>query len=133
MATVTSPDFQHADLTDAILGAYFAVYNALGTGYLEAVYRRAMAMELRARGMPLALEVPFPVHYRGECVGQYRADIVVARTVIVECKAADQLSKAHDAQLLNYLKASALPVGLVLNFGPRTGIRRIHTGPRPRP
>lgn len=113
-------------LTERIIGAAFAVANALGHGFLEAVYRNALFEELSIIGVAVRKEQPFPVHYRGRQVGLYVADLVVEDRVIVELKAIDGLAQSHAAQVLNYLKASTLPLGLLLNFGrPKLEIRRV--------
>ena len=114
------------ELTGAVLGAAFDVSNELGHGFLEAVYRRALVMELGSRNLLAREEVPFKVHYRGEPVGTYLADLLVEDRLIVEVKAVDTLTEAHKSQLLNYLSASGLRVGLLLNFGtPKLGYRRL--------
>ncbi len=119
-------DPQLDTLTDAIIGAAFAVSNALGHGFLEGVYKNALLEELGLRGLQAAKESPFPVFYKGRQVGLYVADIVVNGQVIVELKAIEALGQAHAAQVLNYLKASRIPVGLLLNFGrPRLELKRI--------
>jgi GxxExxY protein len=104
-------------LTEAIIGAAFAVSNALGHGFLEIVYKNALVEELACQGFTVTKEKQYPVLYRGKTVGNYVADIVVEDSVIVELKAIEQLAPTHRAQLLNYLKAGNLPVGLLLNFG----------------
>jgi len=104
-------------LTERIIGAGFAVSNSLGHGFLEAVYRNALVEELRLSGVAVQAEKAFSVHYRDKRVGVYMADIVVADRVILELKAVAGLADAHTAQLLNYLRASQLPVGLLMNFG----------------
>ena len=112
--------------TEAILGCAFEVSNALGHGFLEAVYRRALAREFAYRNIPFSEETSFPVTYRGSVVGHYVADLVVADRVIVELKAVDGLVPAHYAQILNYLNASQLSIGLLINFGrPRIEYKRI--------
>jgi GxxExxY protein len=116
------------DLTERVIGAYFVVYNALRYGLPESVYRRSMIAELHHHGIEAKTEVPFEVRYRGQLVGEYRADIVVEGKLIVECKAAERLIKAHEAQLLSYLKISGIQTGLLLNFGPATAIRRLARG-----
>jgi GxxExxY protein len=121
----TTTGLLHADVTGAVLGAFYDVYDTHGYGFLEVVYRRAMLVALRSRRIEAETEVPFTVHYRGAVVGEYRADLVVERRVIVECKCADHIGPAHEAQILNYLKASGLSVGLLLNFGPRPTFRRL--------
>jgi GxxExxY protein len=114
------------ELTEIIIGAAFAVSNELGHGFLEAVYKNALAEELTAQGLSLTKEKSYPVSYRGKEVGSYIADMVVENTVIVELKAVDSLAPSHRAQLLNYLKASTLPVGLLLNFGtPKLQMKRV--------
>jgi len=115
----------HGEISHEILGAFFRVHSGLGHGFLEAVYRRAMAQELQAKGLEVAQEVPYSIAFHGTVVGEYRADLVVAQKVIVECKAAEYLLAAHEAQLLNYLKASGMELGLLLNFGARASFRRL--------
>lgn len=115
----------HGEISHEILRAFFRVHTALGHGFLEVVYRRSLAQELQQRGLEVAAEVPYSVRFDGTVVGDYRADIVVAGKVIVECKAAEFLTAAHEAQLLNYLKASGIELGLLLNFGPRATFRRL--------
>ncbi len=113
-------------LTERVVGAALAVSNGLGHGFLEAVYRNAVFEELRLSGLAVQAEKAFSVHYRGKRVGVYVADLVVADRVIVELKAVAALSDAHTAQLLNYLRVSQLPVGLLMNFGtPRLQWRRV--------
>ena len=113
-------------LTEKVLGAAFAVSNTLGHGFLEAVYQNALCEELAEQGVLVQKERTFPVHYKGKNVGVYIADIVVEDRIIVELKAVETLAPAHAAQVLNYLKASGLPVGLLLNFGkPRIQVKRL--------
>jgi GxxExxY protein len=113
-------------LTEQVIAAAFAVSNALGHGFLELVYRNALVEELVAHDIHGVIEKAYPVHYRGTVVGRYVADLVVEDTVIVELKAVDALTTAHRSQVLNYLKASGLPVGLLFNFGlPRIQIKRL--------
>jgi len=113
-------------LTERILGAAFAVSSILGHGFLEAVYKNAFLEELRFNNLRVAMEKPFAVHYRGKPVGKYIADLVVEDLIIVEVKTVEALARAHHAQVLNYLKASGLPIGLLLNFSkPSLEMRRI--------
>ena len=113
-------------LTERIIGAAFAVSTELGHGFLESVYKNAFVEELAAANLATAIEKPYPIHYRGKLIGRYIADIVVENTVIIELKAVESLTKAHYSQVLNYLKASHLPVGLLFNFGkPSVEMRRI--------
>lgn len=113
-------------LTERIIGAAFEVSRELGHGFAETVYKKALRHELFSTGLHAVEEVPFRIHYRGEPVGTYIADLIVEGRVIVELKAVEKLIQPHVGQVLNYLKASALPVGLLLNFGaPRLEIRRV--------
>jgi GxxExxY protein len=113
-------------LTEKIIGAGFAVSNGLGHGFLEVVYRNALAEELRLSGLAVERERSFAVRYQDKPVGTYIADLVVAGLVVVELKAVSSLSGAHVAQVLNYLRASHLPVGLLMNFGtPRLQWKRV--------
>ncbi len=104
------------DITYAINGAVFEVNNILGPGFLEKVYENALLVELKKRGLKAKNQVPIKVSYKGEVVGDYAADLLVADKVIVELKTVENLDKAHEAQLLNYLKATGLHVGLLVNF-----------------
>jgi GxxExxY protein len=112
-------DYQHTAITQRIIKAFFTVYNTLGYGFAEKVYRNAMAIELRGLGLSVASEFPIEVYYEGELVGEYFADLLVSNAVIVELKAAKELIEAFEAQLLNYLKATRYEVGLLMNFGPK--------------
>ena len=94
---------------------FYEVYNELGFGFLESVYREAMRIALAEAGFRVEAEVPVPVSFRGTLVGVFRADIVVDGKIIVELKTADSISKAHEAQVLHYLRASEMEVGLVMN------------------
>ena len=115
----------HSEITHGIIGAFYEIYRRLGYGYCEAVYQRALPIELSVRGLQAAREVPLVVHYRGQNVGEYRADLIVEEKVIVETKVGERIIQAHEMQLLNYLSATRLRVGLVLNFGPRPTFRRL--------
>lgn len=113
------------DLTRPIIGAAFAVHRALGFGFLESVYQRALVVELEYRGVPVAREVPYELVHRGVSIGFYRADIVVSGSVVVETKTGLLPDPAAEVQLLNYLCASKLLLGLVVHFGPRVTIKRL--------
>lgn len=115
---------KHAELTEKIIAAFYAVYNTLGTGFLEKVYRNALALELAKRGLDTQIEVPIRVYYDGVEVGEYFADLVVQKCVLVELKAVEKVSGEHEAQLLHYLRATDYEVGLLLNFGPEPLVRR---------
>jgi GxxExxY protein len=112
------------ELTHDIIGAYYDVCNTLGHGFLESTYQRAMVVALNARGLSARTEVPVNVHCRGVNVGDFRLDLVVNDTVIVECKAVEKLSLVHRAQLLHYLRATSFPLGLLFNFGPEPKLYR---------
>ena len=121
---MTSEQLLHSDLTEVILKAFYHVYNKLGYGFLEKVYENALALTLRKRGLAVEQQKPVTVEFEGEPVGEYFADLLVANCVILELKAADAINAAHEAQLLNYLKATNIEVGFVLNFGPKAEFRR---------
>ena len=98
--------------------------NTLGYGFLEKVYENALILELQKRGLTAEQQLPIKVYYEGQVVGEYFADLLVNSLVILELKAAEQIIKAHEAQLVNYLKATDLEVGLILNFGPKAEFKR---------
>jgi len=108
---------RHTDLTGAIIGACFDVANELGKGFLESVYEHALVIALAARGLNATRQVPLQVHSRGHVVGSFYADLLVEDRVIVELKAVTALTQEHRAQLINYLKATSMDVGLLVNFG----------------
>jgi GxxExxY protein len=121
----------HEETTSKILGAFYAVYNTLGHGFLEKVYENALVIELRKQGMVAEPQKRIEVFYEGHRVGDYCADIVVNGSVVLELKAAECLAPEHEAQLINYLKGTDIEVGLLLNFGPKPQfIRRILTNDR---
>lgn len=112
-------------LSERIIGCAFRVSNSLGCGFLEKVYENALAHELRKDGLLVKQQEPIKVIYDGIAVGEYFADLLAADTIIVELKAAKEISEAFAAQCLNYLKATGLPLCLLLNFGkPRIDIKR---------
>jgi GxxExxY protein len=115
---------KHKDLTELIIKAFYAVYNTLGYGFLEKVYENAHAIELRKLGFKVEQQARIAVYYAGQVVGEYFADLLVNDTIIVELKASRALAPEHEAQLLNYLKATSYEVGLLLNFGPEPQIKR---------
>lgn len=116
---------KHGEITDAIIGAFYDVYNELGHGFLESVYRDALAVVLLSKGLSVEREKTAQVRFRGQTVGLFRTDLVVQQCVIVELKCARMLDRVHEAQLLNYLKATEFEVGLLLNFGTRPQFRRM--------
>ena len=117
--------FPHGQLTNAIIGSTFEVHNVLGSGFLETIYTNALTIELQLRSVPVERNVPFDVMYRGSSIGRYVADLVVDGKVIVEVKVAKAIDPVHRAQLLNYLRASGLEVGLVVNFGSSVQFKRV--------
>lgn len=121
----TQFDLKHKEITDKILHAFFkVVYAELGYGFLEKVYENAMAISLRSMGLSVKVQERIVVHFQGQVVGEYIADLVVEDKVLVELKAASRLLAEHEAQLLNYLRATPYEVGLVLNFGPKPDFSR---------
>ncbi len=113
------------DITYKINGAVFEVNKVLGHGFLEKVYERALLIELHLQGLKAEVQVPISVEYKSEIVGEYFADIVVADQVVVELKAVESLQKIHEAQLLNYLKATGFKAGMLINFTyPKAEIKR---------
>ena len=115
---------KHADLTRKVIGAFYQVYNTLSYGFSEKVYENSMVLELQSAGLKPVQQQPIVVYYNGVEVGQYIADIIVNDTVLLELKATRQLTSDHEAQLLNYLKATKMEVGLLLNFGPKAEVKR---------
>lgn len=115
----------HRELTRAIIGAFYTVYNELGYGFVESVYKRALIVELQLRGIRCEREVAFTVYYKGVDVGEYRADLLVEGKVILEVKTAERIAQTHEVQLINYLRAAKVALGLVLNFGHRATFRRL--------
>jgi GxxExxY protein len=115
----------HAPVTQRVLITFFEVYNELGSGFLESVYRTALARALRVVPLHVDREVPIDVFYRHEVIGRFYADLVVDNRVIVEVKAGRRLVPEHQTQLLHYLRATAMEVGLLLNFGPRPQFQRL--------
>ena len=112
-------EFYHKELTYQIIGAAFEVYKLLGYGFLEKVYENALIRELQLRGLHATDQYPIKVIYKDAEVGDYYADILVENKVIIEVKTGEAFNPAHEAQLLNYLKATGIKVGLLINFGPQ--------------
>ena len=116
--------YKHTKVTEQIIKAYYNVYNTLGYGFLEKVYENAMAIELRKLGLKVKKQQNIKVFYDNQEVGDYYSDLLVEGKVIVELKAAKNLCEEHEAQLLNYLKATDVEVGLLLNFGKEAQLKR---------
>lgn len=117
-------EIKHKEITDAVICCFYSVYNALGYGFLEKVYENSLVHELMKRGIAALPQYPIHVFYDKKIVGEYFADVIVDSAIIVEIKAARNILPEHEAQLLNYLKATDLEVGLLLNFGPKPEFRR---------
>jgi GxxExxY protein len=115
----------HAELSHRIVGGFYDVYNELGAGFLESVYRRALKVRLDELAIHAREEVPLTIRYHGIVVGDYRADLIAADTVIIECKAGSAIAPSHHAQLLHYLKSTNLTLGIILNFGPKPTFKRL--------
>ncbi len=106
-----------SDLTEKIIGCAFGVYNTLGSGFLESVYHKSLHIELDKSGLVSEVQKPVKVYYDNQQVGEFIADIIVNNSVVVELKAIQKLNKVHEVQLVNYLRATGIPVGLLINFG----------------
>jgi GxxExxY protein len=117
-------NFLHADITDKIIASAYDVYNKLGFGFSEKIYENAMMIKLSQKNLPSIQQAPINVHFEGQLVGEYFADILVDNKIIVELKAVSMLAKAPEAQLVNYLKATNMKVGLLINFGEKLKIVR---------
>jgi GxxExxY protein len=116
---------KHRELTEKIIGAFYDVYNELGHGFLESVYEKALAIAIAQAGMKVEQQVPVSVWFRGQQVGDFRADMLIDRNVLLELKAARTIEQAYEKQLLNYLRATDIEVGLLLNFGINPQFRRL--------
>jgi len=115
---------KHHHITEKIIGAAYNVHNTLGSGFLEKVYQNSLAIELQSFGFIIGVEKPIKVYYKSEVVGNYIADIIVNEKVILEIKAIKELSDIHEVQLVNYLKATGIEVGLLINFGTSVQVKR---------
>lgn len=120
--------FRHSELTKSIIGTFYEVYNELGHGFLESVYENSLAIALRAKGFEVHQQIAVPVWFRGQQVGDFDADLMVNRLVLLELKSARSIDPAYLAQLLNYLKATNIEIGLLLNFGPKPEFKRLAFG-----
>jgi len=115
---------KHKDLTAKIIECAYKVHNTLGFGFLEAIYQNALVIELMNSGLQAEKEKKIQVHYQKQLVGDYMADIIVESKVILELKSVKELHPAHSAQLVNYLKATGIEVGLLINFGESVEVKR---------
>lgn len=116
--------YKHTNLTAEIIEAFYKVYNSLGFGFLERVYENALFIELRNRGLKVEKQRCIKVFYMEEVVGNYFADLTVNDTIVIELKASKSLCEKHELQLVNYLKATEMEVGLLLNFGKKPEVKR---------
>lgn len=115
----------HKELTYKIIGVFYDVYNELGHGFLESVYQKCLGLALQAEGLDARWPIAIPVWFRGQQVGQFEGDMLVERSVLLELKAVRALDGSHQAQLLNYLRATDVEVGLLLNFGVKPEFKRL--------
>ena len=121
---INADNYKHSAITDKIIKAFYTVYNTLGYGFLEKVYENALFIELTEMGFSVEKQEPITVYYEDEEVGEYFADLIVEESVIIELKAAESLREEHEFQLINYLKATEIEVGLLLNFGKKPELKR---------
>lgn len=119
-----SDGLKSGDVTGRIIGPAYAVHNELGFGFGEKVYENSLAIELTRQGLKVRQQCPMVVRYKNAVVGEYQADLVVDENVVVELKAVQKLDAAHEVQLVNYLPATRIEVGLLINFGKRVEVRR---------
>ncbi len=117
-------NYKHSDVTEKIIKCFYKVYNNLGYGFLEKVYENAMFIELKSLELFVEKQKQIKVYYENQQVGEYYADLIVSKSVIVELKAAESLCEEHEFQLINYLKATDIEVGLLLNFGKEPAFKR---------
>jgi len=117
-------DFKYKELTEKIIEIFYRVYNKLGYGFLEKVYEKAMMIEFKKENISAVSQSAIKVLYEGEIVSEYFADILILGKIIVEIKAVKNIAEEHEAQLLNYLKATDIEVGLLLNYGPKPKFKR---------
>ena len=115
----------HKELSKSILKVFYEVYNELGYGFLEKVYQNAMYLELKSQGFKVEPQKQIKVYYKNELVGDFFADLLINDLIILELKACDSLVKSHYVQTLNYLKATNIEIGLLLNFGEKPEIKRL--------
>ena len=118
-------DLKHRELTQKIIGVFYEVYNELGHGFLESVYQKSLILALTETGLIVHSPVDIPVWFRGRQVGNFEADVLVEKCVLLELKAASAIHNSHQAQLLNYLRATDIEIGVLLNFGVKPEFKRL--------
>ncbi len=116
---------KHRDLTQKIIGVFYEVYNELGHGFLESVYETAFEMALTSKGLGVLRQIEVPVWFRGKKIGDFTADMLIDKCVLLELKAGQALDKSHEAQLLNYLRATEIEVGMLFSFGLKPEFKRL--------
>lgn len=121
---MNTDSFKYKEITDVILRSFYEVYNELGDGFLESVYENALYIALTGYGLCVERQKDISVFFRGNNIGDFKTDLIVNEKVIVELKAVRTLDPAHEAQLINYLKATNIEVGLLLNFGRKPEFKR---------
>ena len=120
----TDDNYIYSELTNKIIGSAYRVFKELGAGFLEKVYENAMIIELEEQGLQVQQQYPLKVYYKKQVIGDYYADLVVENKVLIELKAVTELGRAHEVQLVNYLKATGIKVGLLINFGEQLKVKR---------
>jgi GxxExxY protein len=115
---------KHKELSHLIIKSFYEVYNELGGGFLESVYENAMTLVLQQQGLHVETQKEIVVYFRGTIIGNFRADMIVEEKILLELKAVRCFEPVHEAQLLNYLKATAIEVGLLMNFGNEPTFKR---------
>ena len=118
-------EFKHRETSQKVIGIFYSVYNELGYGFIESVYHKSMVVALNSEGVKVCSPVEVPVWFRGHQVGDFEGDILVDNSVLLELKAARTLDSSHQAQILNYLRATDIEVGLLLNFGTKPEFKRL--------
>ena len=120
----TDDNYIYSELTNKIIGSAYRVFEELGAGFLEKVYENAMIIELEEQGLQVQQQYPLKVYYKNQVIGDYYADLIVENKVLIELKAVTELGRAHEVQLVNYLKATGIKVGLLINFGEQLKVKR---------
>ena len=118
-------NYSTSKLTEKIIGVFFDLYNELGHGFLESVYQRAMEVALREAGLLIESQLAVPVYFRGMNIADFRCDLLVEHTLLIELKSVRTLESSHEAQTVNYLHATTIEIGLLFNFGPKPQFKRL--------